>query len=32
VIFFSVGNGEPAWAFWEWPWTVRLDRMLKSVK
>jgi signal peptidase I len=31
VIFFSVGNGEPAWAFWEWPWTVRLDRMLKSV-
>jgi signal peptidase I len=32
LIFFSVGKGEPAWAFWEWPWTVRLDRMLKSVK
>ena len=31
--WFSVGKGEqPAWAFWEWPWTVRLDRMLKSVK
>jgi signal peptidase I len=32
LIFFSVGKGEPAWAFWEWPWTVRLNRMLKSVK
>jgi signal peptidase I len=32
LIFFSVGKGEPAWAFWEWPWTVRLDRMLKPVR
>ncbi len=32
VIWFSVGNGEPAWAFWEWPWTVRLNRMFESVK
>ncbi|MEJ0093702.1 MAG: signal peptidase I [Methylocella sp.] len=32
LIFFSVGKGEPAWAFWEWPWTVRWDRMLKPVK
>ncbi|WP_051952492.1 signal peptidase I [Methylocapsa aurea] len=32
VIFFSVGKGEPAWAFWEWPWTARWDRMLKPVK
>ncbi|MGO9675292.1 MAG: signal peptidase I [Methylocella sp.] len=32
LIFFSVGKGEPAWAFWEWPWTVRWDRMLKTVK
>ena len=32
LIFFSVGKGEPAWAFWEWPWTVRFDRMFKSVK
>jgi signal peptidase I len=32
LIFFSVGNGEPAWAFWEWPWTVRFDRMFKTVK
>jgi signal peptidase I len=32
LIFFSVGKGEPAWAFWEWPWTVRWDRLLKTVK
>ena len=32
LIFFSVGKGEPAWKFWEWPWTVRWDRMLKPVK
>lgn len=32
LIFFSVGKGEPAWAFWEWPWTVRWDRMFKTVK
>jgi signal peptidase I len=32
LIFFSVGKGEPAWAFWQWPWTVRFDRMLISVK
>jgi signal peptidase I len=32
VIFFSVGKGEPAWAFWEWPWTVRWHRLFKTVK
>ncbi|HET6379335.1 MAG TPA: signal peptidase I [Methylocella sp.] len=32
LIFFSVGKGEPVWAFWEWPWTVRWDRMFKTVK
>ena len=31
VIFFSVGKGAPAWAFWEWPWTVRWSRLLKFV-
>ncbi len=31
VIFFSVGKGAPAWAFWEWPWTVRWSRILKFV-
>jgi signal peptidase I len=32
LIFFSVGKGEPAWAFWEWPWTVRWNRLLKIVR
>jgi signal peptidase I len=32
LIFFSVGKGAPVWAFWEWPWTVRWDRMFKTVK
>lgn len=29
VIFFSVKEGEPAWAIWKWPWTVRFDRIFK---
>jgi signal peptidase I len=29
VIFFSVKEGEPAWAVWKWPWTVRFDRIFK---
>jgi len=32
MIFFSVGNGEPAWAFWKWPWTARWNRMFKIVR
>ncbi len=29
IIFFSVKQGYPALAFWEWPWTVRWDRIFK---
>jgi signal peptidase I len=32
LIFFSVKKGEPAWAFWEWPWTVRWERLFKPVR
>ena len=32
VIFFSVADGEPAWQFWKWPWTVRWDRLFTSVE
>jgi signal peptidase I len=32
LIFFSVRNDAPAWAFWEWPWTVRWNRLFKSVR
>lgn len=31
VIFFSV-DGAPAWTFWEWPWTVRWNRLFQLVK
>ena len=26
-VFFSVADGEPGWAFWKWPWTLRFDRL-----
>jgi signal peptidase I len=29
--FFSVRDGAPAWAFWQWPWTVRWDRMFRPI-
>ncbi|MFO1184236.1 MAG: signal peptidase I [Bauldia sp.] len=27
IIFFSVKDGAPAWMFWQWPWTVRWNRL-----
>ncbi|MGP8231834.1 MAG: signal peptidase I [Methylovirgula sp.] len=32
MIFFSVKPDAPVWAFWEWPWTVRWDRLFKPVR
>ncbi|MEW6438035.1 MAG: signal peptidase I [Pseudomonadota bacterium] len=32
MIFFSIRPDTPAWAFWEWPWTVRWDRLFKPVR
>jgi len=32
VIFFSVNDRAPAWAFWEWPWTVRWNRLFHILK
>jgi signal peptidase I len=32
IIFFSVGDGEPAWHFWNWPWTVRWSRLFTIVR
>jgi signal peptidase I len=29
VIFFSVKEGDPIWAIWDWPQSVRWDRILK---
>ncbi|HLJ70476.1 MAG TPA: signal peptidase I [Roseiarcus sp.] len=31
IIFFSVKDGYPAWEFWEWPWTVRWNRLFQPV-
>ena len=30
IVFFSV-NGAPAWAFWEWPKTLRLHRIFDTL-
>jgi signal peptidase I len=30
IIFFSVSE-PPAWAFWQWPWTVRFDRLFETL-
>jgi signal peptidase I len=29
IIFFSVDEGARAWQVWNWPWTVRWDRIFK---
>src|SRR5215216_2340084 len=32
IIFFSVAEGERAWAVWRWPWAVRWDRLFSIVR
>jgi signal peptidase I len=32
IIFFSVKPGEPAWAFWDWPWDVRWNRIFHLLR
>jgi signal peptidase I len=32
IIFFSVGEGEAAWHFWRWPWSVRWNRLFTIVR
>ncbi|MFN3892463.1 MAG: signal peptidase I [Beijerinckiaceae bacterium] len=32
IIFFSVEEGEPAWQFWKWPWSVRWSRIFSPVR
>jgi signal peptidase I len=31
IIFFSVRDGEAAWEFWKWPWSVRWNRLFQPV-
>ncbi|MDE2363788.1 MAG: signal peptidase I [Hyphomicrobiales bacterium] len=32
MIFFSVKEGYAAWEFWNWPWSVRFDRLFQPVR
>jgi signal peptidase I len=32
LIFFSVGHRQPAWHIWDWPWTVRWNRLFTIVR
>jgi signal peptidase I len=32
IIFFSMGNGEPAWHVWSWPWSARWSRLFTIVR
>jgi signal peptidase I len=32
VIFFSIGENEPIWAIWRWPYAVRWNRLFKLVR
>jgi signal peptidase I len=32
IIFFSIDESSSAWRIWDWPWTVRWNRMLKPIR
>lgn len=32
IIFFSIREGESVWRIWEWPWTVRWNRMFTAIR
>lgn len=32
IIFFSINEGEHAWAVWRWPWAVRWSRLFTIVR
>jgi signal peptidase I len=32
IIFFSIGDGGPAWHIWSWPWSVRWSRLFTLVR
>jgi len=32
IIFFSIGDGQPAWHIWNWPWSVRWSRLFTIVR
>ncbi len=32
IIFFSIDDDASAWRIWEWPWTVRWERLLDQIR
>jgi signal peptidase I len=32
IVFFSIGDGEPVWHIWNWPWAVRWSRLFTLVR
>ena len=32
IIFFSIEDGASAWKIWEWPYTVRWNRLFSTIK
>lgn len=32
ITFFSIDENASAWKMWEWPWTVRWNRMFRPIK
>jgi len=32
ILFFSIDENASAWKIWEWPWTVRWNRLLRPIK
>ncbi|WP_170182185.1 signal peptidase I [Phreatobacter stygius] len=32
LLFFSIEEGERAWAFWRWPWSIRWSRLANIVR
>jgi signal peptidase I len=32
IIFFSIGDGEPAWHIWAWPFSVRWSRLFTIIR
>jgi signal peptidase I len=32
IIFFSIDENAAAWKVWQWPWTVRWNRILSTIK
>ncbi|MEJ8474175.1 signal peptidase I [Roseibium algae] len=31
ILFFSIKGGQPAWMVWTWPWSVRWDRIFRTL-